>query len=218
MKTEKPPLRDRLSKKVLELTAMREEWIGGLEDFANLSDIRKLPTTDPAIIELDANILEDYFTNKEMNWGKYKTEKGWRPTVINPENLSKLVQLLSLGTNIEKACLLCGFSYISYYRFLDRNPEFRKSFDTVKESYTHYLAKRNLAVLLQEWSESMTRFYLESRDPDFKKESGVTINNNTQNNLVNVDASRMDQIFKSVEKKAKVLESWEYGKITTNTN
>ena len=80
-------------------------------------------------------------------------------------------------------------------------------FEGIKESYTHYLAKRNLAVLLQEGGESITRFYLESRDPDFKKESGVTINNNTQNNLVNVDASRMDQIFKSVAKKAKVLES-----------
>lgn len=214
MKNEKPPLRDRLSKKVLELTAMREEWIGGLEDFANLSDIRKLPTTDPAIIELDSMILEEYFNNKDIDWGK----KGGRKPNITPENLPKLVQLLSLGTSIEKACMMCGFNWKSYYRFLDRNPNFREVFEGIKESYTHYLAKRNLAVLLQEWSESMTRFYLESRDPDFKKESGVTINNNTQNNLVNVDASRMDQIFKSVAKKAKVLESWEYGKITTNTN
>lgn len=214
MKNEKPPLRDRLSKKVLELTAMREEWIGGLEDFANLSDIKKLPTTDPAIIELDAQVLESYFNNKDIDWGK----KGGRKPSITPETLTKLVQLFSLGTNVEKACILCGFSYMSYYRFLDRNPNFREVFEGIKESYTHYLAKRNLAVLLQEWSESMTRFYLESRDPDFKKESGVTINNNTQNNLVNVDASRMDQIFKSVAKKAKVLESWEYGKITTNTN
>ena len=214
MKNEKPPMRDRLSKEVLRLTAMREEGIDGLDDFANLSDIRKLPTTDPAIIELDATILEEYFTHKDIDWGK---RWGRKPS-ITPEALTKLVQLFSLGTNVEKACILCGFSYRSYYRFLDRNPDFRQEFSAVHESYNHYLAKRNLAVLLQEGWESITRFYLESRDPDFKKESGVTINNNTQNNLVNVDASRMDQIFKSVAKKAKVLESWEYGKITTNTN
>jgi hypothetical protein len=61
--------------------------------------------------------------------------------------------------------------------------------------------------------------FLKHTDPEWKNDRDrVVINNNSQNTLINVDARRMHEIFKSIEKKARVLESGEYGKITTALN
>jgi hypothetical protein len=142
-----------------------------------------------------------------------------RPSKITPSNLSKFKEYISLWHTVEESAFVCGFSVASFYRFLDKNPEFREEIRDTKWVYARFLAKQNINKALADGDVQVSLQFLKHTDPEWKNDRDrVVINNNSQNTLINVDARRMHEIFKSIEKKARVLESGEYGKITTALN
>lgn len=210
-------IKDRLDKARL-IQQVRQEETDPIDDLTSLvfdGSVQLIPN-DEATIAKQVQEIELFFFDKYNL--KYQ-DTGGRPAKIQPTNITKLVKLLGLWFSIVESCQQCGLSYMAYYRFLDHNPGFRDTFTQVKQSYLAYLARRNLATLLIEWDPTATFRWLEANDPLYKKnQDGITINNNTQNNLVNVDAKRGAEILESLQKKRAVLESWKYGRITTNKN
>lgn len=142
-----------------------------------------------------------------------------RPSKVTSSNLSKFKEYISLWHTVEESAFACGFSVASFYRFLDKNPEFREEIRDIKWVYARFLAKQNINKALADGDIQVSLQFLKHTDPEWKNDRDrVVINNNSQNTLINVDARRMNEIFKSIEKKARVLESGEYGKITTALN
>jgi hypothetical protein len=140
-----------------------------------------------------------------------------RPSKITPLNLSKFKEYISLWHTVEESAFACGFSVPSYYRFLEKNPQFREEMNDTKWVYSRILAKQNINKALADGDIQVSLQYLKHTDPEWRRDRDrVVINNNPQNNLVNVDATRGAEILESLQKKRAVLESWKYGKITTN--
>lgn len=138
-----------------------------------------------------------------------------RPSKITPSNLSKFKEYISLWHTIEESSFACGFSVSAFYRFLDKNPEFREEIRNTKWVYSRLLAKQNINKALAEGDIQVSLQFLKHTDPEWRIDKDkVTINNGPQNIILDISPKRAFEILKSIEKKAKVLESGEYGSIT----
>lgn len=215
-KTDKPSMKDRLDKARLKQQVKQEE-IDLIDELTSLvpdSMVQLIPN-DEEEIERQVSLIEQFFFEKyDIVYQKKWKSPWWRTSAIDRRQLTNLVKLLWLGYSVNEACQECGFSYMAYYRFLDKNPEFRETFNQVKQAYLNYLSRRNLATLLIEWDKDATFKWLEAHDPAFKKNPNLSITN-TQNNLIlDIPADRAWKILESIQKKAKILQEWRYGTIT----
>jgi hypothetical protein len=138
-----------------------------------------------------------------------------RPSKITPSNLSKFKEYISLWHTVEESAFACGFSVSAFYRFLDKNPEFREEIRNTKWVYTRLLAKQNINKAISEGDIQVSLQFLKHTDPEWRMDKDrVTINNGPQNAFINIDPKRAMDILKSLEKKAQILESWRYWTIT----
>lgn len=216
-KNENLSMKDRLDKARLKQQVKQEE-IDLIDELTSLvpdSMVQIIPN-DEETIQRQVWEIEQFFFEKY--WLVYQKRKGdWgkgNNTKVTPTNVAKLVKLLWLGYSVEESCQECGIHRSTFYRFLDNNPQFKDSFDQIKQSYLNYLSRRNLATLLIEWDKDATFKWLEANDPAYKKNSNLSINN-TQNNLIlDIPADRAWKILDSIQKKAKILQEWRYGTIT----
>lgn len=138
----------------------------------------------------------------------------WRPSRINLSNLSKFKELNSLWHTIEECCFACGFSPASFYRFLDKNPQFREEIRDTKWVYSRFLAKQNVNQALIDGDIQVSLTFLKHTDSDWKKPEYKTNNFFHQSNTVHIGPKRAKEIIASIEKKAKILESWEFAQIS----
>lgn len=56
-----------------------------------------------------------------------------RPTVVTPEILIQLKQAFAIGCTDEEACAYAKIGTSSLYRYIEKNPEFRKEADRLKQ-------------------------------------------------------------------------------------
>lgn len=56
-----------------------------------------------------------------------------RPTVVTPEKLSELKHAFAIGCTDEEACAYAKIGTSSLYRYIEKNPEFRKEADRLKQ-------------------------------------------------------------------------------------
>lgn len=210
-------MKDRLDKARLK-QQVRQEEVDIIDDLVSLvpTAMTELIPSDEETIKRQVQEIEQWFFVKfNLKYPKLKWQ-WWKgnTSVITPTNVTKLTKLLWLGYSIEEACQECGFHRMSFYRFLDLNPQFRDSFDQIKEKYLAYLSRRNLATLLIEWDKDATFRWLEANDPKYSRKpvNVGTVNNN--NLVLEITPDRAVQILESLKKKRKILEEWEYGTIT----
>lgn len=72
-----------------------------------------------------------------------------RPTVMTPEVMQKLEELLSQDVTIESACKFVGISERSYYEECSRNEEFSQKMHQAQE-YPMVLANRTIAKAIRD--------------------------------------------------------------------
>ena len=103
--------------------------------------------------------------------GKKKT---WRPTVMTPEVVQKLEELLSQDVEIERACKFVGISDRVYYYECERNPEFLQKMEKAQE-YPLILADRAIAKAIRDGDVQSAWKMKQSRDKRYRSE-GTKIN------------------------------------------
>ena len=87
-----------------------------------------------------------------------KKHPGGRPTVMTPEVLNKLSELLRDSCPILIACDNVGISHQTYYDYVNSHPEFLEKIEALKNS-TKYLQRRNVRKFLEENDKDMTKWY-----------------------------------------------------------
>lgn len=56
-----------------------------------------------------------------------------RPSVLTPDILLQLKQAFAIGCTDEEACAYANIGTSSFYRFIEKNPEFREESNRLKE-------------------------------------------------------------------------------------
>jgi len=85
---------------------------------------------------------------------------GKNPDVV----LSKLEYALAIGCTVEEACSLAMISPAAYYRFIEKNPEFRERFEGLKH-ITIFNARKAIADELQRGNWKLAWKFLEAKCP-----------------------------------------------------
>lgn len=210
-------MKDRLDKARLK-QQVRQEEVDIIDDLTSLvpdNMVRLVPSDEDSIAKQVEEIEAFFFVKYNLQFKKKTKNNDWRkPNIANVYDIARLTKLLWLGYSVTEACQECWMHEMSFYRFLDKNPEFRDSFKQVKEKYLAYLSRRNLATLLIEWDKDATFRWLEANDPKYSRKpvNVGTVNNN--NLVLEITPDRAVQILESLKKKRKILEEWEYGTIT----
>lgn len=90
-----------------------------------------------------------------------------RPTVMTTENIAKLEEaFLNMATD-EEACFIADISETALYDFCRENPEFAKRKEALKNK-VKYNAKMNIAKAIGTGDKTLSQWFLERRDSDYK--------------------------------------------------
>lgn len=113
---------------------------------------------------------------RPVSSAKKKGESRGRKPVVTDEVVRKLEEGLRVGLKVKQACYLAGIGKTVYYEKL-KNKEFADRMDYAK-SFLFIMSRQLVAkAIIENKSLPDAWKYLEKRDPDFKTQSGVTINN-----------------------------------------
>lgn len=107
---------------------------------------------------------------------KRKNRKLGRPLKIDNDILSKLDYAFSIGCNVSESCCYADISLSCFYKYLDRNPEYKAKIDLMRKKPV-LKAKQGLYNQLVEEDPVMIRWYLEHKASDeFNTRSEVSVN------------------------------------------
>lgn len=94
--------------------------------------------------------------------------------VITESTAVNLEKALCWGWSIESACDYAGIP-VSLYRRLIKRPEMRERFEVLRQRPEN-IAKRNIAMSLEEGDVGTARWYLERRVADFNPKAQIDVN------------------------------------------
>ena len=96
-----------------------------------------------------------------------ETEKKQEVFNFSSEHLYSLEHSLADGLSNREACFLADISEAWFYKVLKTRPDLVEKFEALKDS-PKIKAKKNIKQKIDEGDVSISQWYLERRDPDFK--------------------------------------------------
>lgn len=99
-----------------------------------------------------------------------------RPTVMTPENISKLEHAFAQGLNDAEACFMADIGQSTFYHFCQENPEFQEKKEALKNN-VKMKAKMNIAGEIENKNIPLSQWYLERKDKGFKIKTDITTDN-----------------------------------------
>ena len=93
-----------------------------------------------------------------------------QPTEYSLTYLAKFIEAFNNGYNATEASDFAGVSRQTYYDWCKKYPDFKEKTDAAKTAITRR-AKEVIIKLIKDGDAAMARWYLEKRDPDFRKDS-----------------------------------------------
>ena len=85
-----------------------------------------------------------------------------RPSKMTPETLAKLRSAFAVGATDAQACFYAGIDESTFYRYCDKNPDFRNETERLKENPV-LKAKTNIVQEIQNGNIDVAKWYLERR-------------------------------------------------------
>lgn len=109
-------------------------------------------------------------TNKPINKkpqtrSKSKTNKGWRPTVMNEYTIGKLEEAFAMWCTIVESCLYANINPDTYYEYLKKNPKYSERFEQLRETPV-LLARQTVIKYIQWEKDEETKKYIITPNPD----------------------------------------------------
>lgn len=105
---------------------------------------------------------------------------GGRPTVMTEIAIQQLEGAFANGATDLEACFIAGISKSTLYEYCQANPEFAERKEALKEMIK-YQARKNIVDAIQDEENkdriSLSQWYIERRDRDFKPKSDLTTDN-----------------------------------------
>lgn len=107
-----------------------------------------------------------------MPKAKDGTDRG-RPTVMTPEVLAKIREAYLMDCADHEAALFAGISHSALARYKAANDDFRQEIPTLRSAFK-VRAKMAIKQSLEEGDDTVARWYLDRRDPDYKAKAEIT--------------------------------------------
>lgn len=93
-----------------------------------------------------------------------------RPTVMTPETIGKLEEGFLMGFSDRQASLYANINPDTLYAYCKNNPDFSERKELLKEDIK-LRAKKNIHEAIIAKDKSLSQWYLERREADFKPKS-----------------------------------------------
>ena len=148
-----------------------------------------------AIVERD-----EKWKIKKCTWentNKYWT--AWRPAIMTDEVLAKLEEWFAMWFTDNEACLYADINPSTLYRYIDKNPEFSKRKEILKDQ-PKMKAKMNIVQSINKWDLTDSKWYAERKIKDefsLKQEVEQSWNINYNIKLEEASDEEIDKLLES---------------------